>query len=270
MRPTARSRGHVGGCREQGRAEPQDRHRRRQPQRPGQVRRRLMRCQPGHPQAAPQPPRDRLQRRQAVATADPAPASGRAASSCDTRGSRPASCSRSTEAREENRDRHDLAVDAGTCRRRPGTRSHGRAAARPAAAACAASTSTARITAAPYRRRDHRSAGRRTCVRPQARHRDRRGRNSSQPPGIATRRHRAYPHGPSTPPHGHRSFPASSRDSALSAEPRTVTTRCHLRHQLLPGGLPRNPARRSRGGPLPRLHGHGDAVHHPASRESPR
>ena len=114
---------------------------------------------------------------------DPAAASGRAASSCDTRGSRPASCSRSTEAREENRDRHDLAVDAGTCRRRPGTRSHGRAAARPAAAACTASTSTVTITAAPYRRRDHRSAGSSTCVRPQARHRDRRGRNSSQPPG---------------------------------------------------------------------------------------
>ncbi len=131
-----------------------------------------------------------------------------------------------------------LAVDAGTCRRRPGTRSHGRAAARPAAAACAASTSTVTITAAPYRRRDHRSAGSSTCVRPQARHRDRRGRNSSQPPGIATRRRRARPHGPSTPPHGHRSTPAASRDSTLSTEPRTVTTRCHLRHQ--PGGLPRS------------------------------
>ena len=161
---------------------------------------------------------------------DPAAASGRAASSCDTRGSSPASCSRSTAAREENRDRHDLAVDAGTCRRRPGTRSHGRAAARPAAAACAASTSTVMITAAPYRRRDPKSAGSSTCVRPHQRHRERRGRNARQPPGIATRRRRACPHGPSTPLHGHRSFPASSRDSTLPAEPRTVTTRCHLRH----------------------------------------
>ena len=95
-------------------------------------------------------------------------------------------------ARAANRARHDLAVDAGTCRRPPpGTASHGRAAARPAAAACAASTSTVMITAAPYRRRDHRSAGKSTCVRPQQRQRLRRGQNSLQPSGIATSRRRA-------------------------------------------------------------------------------
>jgi hypothetical protein len=157
---------------------------------------------------------------------------GRAASWPDTAGSRPASRSRNTAAREVNRDRHDRAVDAGTLRRAPppGTAVNGRAGTRPAVAACAASTSTAWITAAPYRRRDHRSAGSSTCVRPHQRHRERRGRNACQPPGIATRRRRACPHGPSTPPHGQRSTPASSRDSTLPAEPRTVTTRCHLRH----------------------------------------
>ena len=250
MRPRARSRGHVGGCREQGRVEPQDRHRRRQPQRPGQVRRRLMRCQPGHRPSRPSPRGDRLQRRQAVARpATPtAPAAGQPPPATPAATGPPAAPAALKPARR-TATATTWPSTPGTCRRRPGTRSHGRAAARPAAAACAASTSTDMITAAPYRRRDHRSAGRRTCVRPQTRHRDRRGQNSSRPSGTATRRRRACPHGPSTPPHGHRSFPASSRDSTLSAEPRTVTTRCHLRHQ--PGGLPRSPARRSRGGPLP-------------------
>ena len=137
-----------------------------------------------------------------------------------------------TAARPANRDRHACAVDAGTSRRPPpGAAAHGRATARPAAAACAASISTVMITAAPYLRRDHRSAGSSTCVRPQPRHRDLRGQTSSQPEPIATSRRRACPHRASRPPqHGHRSKPAVSRDSTLSAEPRTVTIRCHLRH----------------------------------------
>ena len=94
-----------------------------------------------------------------------------------------------------------------------------------------ASISTVMITAAPDLRRDHRSAGSSTCVRPQPRHRDLRGQNSSQPEPIATSRRRACLHRASRPPrHGHRSKPAVSRDSTLSAEPRTVTIRCHLRH----------------------------------------
>ena len=108
------------------------------------------------------------------------------------------------------------------------------------------STSTAMITAAPYRRRDHSSAGKSTCVRPQPRHRPRRGQNSSQPAGTATSRRRACPHGASTPPHdGQRSTPAISRDSTLPEEPRTVTTRCHLRHH--PGGPSRSPSQRITG-----------------------
>jgi len=120
-------------------------------------------------------------------------AAGRAASWPDTAGSRPASRSRNTAAREVNRDRHDRAVDAGTLRRAspPGTAACGRAGTRPAAAACAASTSTAWITAAPYRRRDHRPAGSSTCVGPQSRHRPRRGRNPFGFSAIAISRHRA-------------------------------------------------------------------------------
>lgn len=178
-------------------------------------------------------------------------AAGRAASWPDTAGSRPASRSRNTAAREVNRDRHDRAVDAGTLRRAPppGTTACGRAGTRPAAAACAASTSAAWITAAPYRRRDHRPAGSSTCVRPQSRHRPRRGRNPFGFSAIAISRHRACPHGRRIPPHGHRSTPAASRDSTLSAEPRTVTTRCHLRHHQ--AAFPAVTAKRSRGGPLP-------------------
>jgi hypothetical protein len=84
---------------------------------------------------------------------DPDGASGRAASSRDTSGSSRITCSCRPAACTANRDRHDRAVDPGTCRRPPGTASHGRAAARPAAAARTASTSTststAMITAAP-------------------------------------------------------------------------------------------------------------------------
>jgi len=123
--------------------------------------------------------------------------------------------SRSAAARPANRDRHDHAVDAGTRRRPPrppGVRSHGRAGTRPATAAVAASTSTAMITAAPYRRRDHKSAGSSTCVRPQRRHLPRRGQHSSGPVNIATTRGRAQPHRASTAPqHGDRSRPAASR-----------------------------------------------------------
>lgn len=40
-----------------------------------------------------------------------------------------------------------------------------------------------------------------------------------------------------------------------TVEPRTVTTRCHLRHRQ--AAFPAVTAKRSRGGPLPSLHGHG-------------
>ena len=70
------------------------------------------------------------------------------------------------------------------------------------------------ITAAPYRRRDHKTAGSSTCVRPQRRHLPRRGRNSSGPEGIATTRRRAQPHRASTAPqHGDRSRPAASLEA---------------------------------------------------------
>ena len=264
MRPQARSRDGYRGHRKQARVEPERRHRRGQPQRGGQVRRRLAGRQPGHPGEPAQPPRDRCptlypppaSRVTASSTArqspdgDPDGAAGRAASSPETCGSSPASRSRSTPARDANRDRHDRAVDAGTIRRPPpGPAAHGRAAARPAAAASAPSTSTVMITSAPYRRRDHRTAGSSTCVRPHERHRPRRGRNGTHPSGIAISRNRAKPHLASTPPHGQRSTPRLSRDSTLDSEPRTVTTRCHLRHRR--AAFPGVTARRSRGGPLP-------------------
>ena len=119
------------------------------------------------------------------------------------------------------------------------------------------------ITAAPYRRRDHRSAGSSTCVRPQPRHRDRRGQNSARPANIATTRRRAQPHRASTPPqHGPLSRPAASRASTLSAEPRTVIT-------VVPPPAPtRRPSpesmRKDHGeGRCHHRHSHGDAVHHP-------
>jgi hypothetical protein len=249
MRPAARSRDGFNGHRKQARVEPQRRHPRGQPQRGGQVRRRLAGRQPG------QPGNRRSPRVTASSTArqspdgDPDGAAERAASSPETCGSSPASRSRSTPARDANRDRHDHAVDGGTIRRPPRPAAHGRAAARPAAAASAPSTSTVMITSAPYRRRDHRTAGSSTCVRPHPRHRPRRGRNGTQPSGIAISRNRAKPHLASTPPHGQRSTPRLSRDSTLDPEPRTVTTRCHLRHRR--AAFPGVPAKRSRGGPLP-------------------
>ena len=176
----------------QARVEPENRHRRGQPAPAGQVRGHLV----GRVTAASRGNRRPSPAVTASSTArqsppgDPAGTSTRPAGSAS--GSSRASCSRSTPARAANRARHDLAVDAGTCRRPPpGTASQGRAAARPAAAACAASTSTVMITAAPYRRRDHRSAGKSTCVRPQLRQRLRRGQNSLQPSGTATSRRRA-------------------------------------------------------------------------------
>jgi len=194
----------------------------------------------GQPAEPAQPGSDRLQRRQAVtgrrprrALAAPGPAAA---------GSSAIRPSRSAAARPANRDRHDHAVDAGTSRRllsRPA--SHGRAAARPAAAAAAASISTAMTTAAPYRRRDHKTAGSSTCVRPQPRHLPRRGQNSSGPLSIATTRRRAQPHRASTAPqHGDRSRPAASRASTLPAEPRTVIT------VVPPPAPPRRPSPDSR------------------------
>ena len=151
-------------------------------------------------------------------------------------------------ARPANRDRHDHAVNAGTCHRPPpGEATHGRAAARAAAAAAAASISAAMITAAPYRRRDHRSAGSSTCVRPQPRHRDRRGQNSAQagehrhhppprpaPPGQHPAAARPPSAGP--PPAGPRHFPPNLVPSSPW---------CHLRH--LPGGLPPSPCKKITG-----------------------
>ena len=232
MARPARSRRRNGVRGKQGRVEPQDRHRRGQPQPPDRCAATswaVTAASAGNRRASPAVTASSTARQSPPG--DPAGTSTRAAGSAS--GSSRVSCSRSTPARAANRDRHDLAVDAGTCRRPPpGTASQGRAAARPAAAACAASTSTAMITAAPYRRRDHRSAGKSTCVRPQPPAPAPPRPELLQPGGTATSRRRACPHGASTPPqHGQRSAPAASRDSTLSAEPRTVTTRCHLRHR---------------------------------------
>ena len=249
-RPGHGHEGQNGVHREQGRVEPDGRHRRGQPQAPGQVRGHLMGRHRGQRrEPAPQPRGHRLQHRQAVP--------GRRARRHQRPGHRvrqrqhPVSACRSAPARPANRDRHDRAVDAGTCHRLPSRpASHGRAAARPAAAAAAASISTVMITAAPYRRRDHKSAGSSTCVRPQRRHLPRRGRNSSGPASIATTRRRAQPHRASTAPqHGDRSRPAASRASTLPAEPRTVIT-------VVPPPAPfrrpsPEPRQKERGGPLP-------------------
>ena len=119
----------------------------------------------------------------------------------------------------------------------------------------------------PRRPPSARPAGGAPCVRPQPRHRDLRGQNSSQPEPIATSRRRAGPHRASRPPqHGHRSKPAVSRDSTPSAEPRTVTIRCPP--PAPPGGPSRSPVAKDHGeGRCHHLHGHSDAVHHPAHRE---
>jgi hypothetical protein len=123
------------------------------------------------------------------------------------------------------------------------------------------------ITSAPYRRRDHSAAGNSTCVRPHARHRPRRGRNRTHPCGIAISRTRAKLHLASTPPHGQRSTPRRSRDSTLDPEPRTVTTRCHLRHRR--AAFPGSHGQAITGeGRCHRLHGHGDAVHQPAQYQT--
>ena len=249
MRPAARSRDGFNGHRKQARVEPQRRHPRGQPQRGGQVRRRLAGRQPGHPGEPAQPPRDRVQHRQAVTRRRPRrrrrpgrlfprnlrqqpgqPLPEHAGPGCEPRPPRP-----------RRRRRHHPPA--------PRPAAHGRAAARPAAAASAPSTSTVMITSAPYRRRDHSTAGSSTCVRPHPRHRPRRGRNGTQPSGIAISRNRAKPHLASTPPHGQRSTPRLSRDSTLDPEPHTVTTRCHLRHRR--AAFPGVTAKRSRGGPLP-------------------
>ncbi len=135
-RPRSRRRNRVR--REQGRAEPDGRHRS-----PAVTASSTVRQSPA---------------------GEPAGANGRDSGSAS--GSTPISACRSAPARPANRDRHDRAVDAGTCQRPPSRpASHGRAVARPAAAAAAASTSTVMTIAAPYRRRDHKSAGSSTCVR---------------------------------------------------------------------------------------------------------
>ena len=67
MRPRARSRDGYRDRGKQARVEPERRHRRRQPQRTGQVGRHLMSRQPGHPGKPPQAQRERVQYRQAVA-----------------------------------------------------------------------------------------------------------------------------------------------------------------------------------------------------------
>ena len=222
-----RSRKRDDARRIQARVEPDRRDRRGQPPPPGQVRRHLMGRHRGQPAEPAQPGGDRLQRRQAVTGCRPrrdqrpgrirpgrqrqqlpsgppaAPRPGQRTGTATTTPSTPAPASGS----------------------RSAVRSHGRAGTRPAAAAAAASISTAMITAAPYRRRDHKSAGSSTCVRPQRRHLPRRGQNSSGPDSIATTRRRAHPHRASTAPqHGDRSRPAASRASTLPAGPRTVIT----------------------------------------------
>ena len=95
-----------------------------------------------------QPGRHRLQHRQAVA-GDPDGTSGLAASLPGASGSSRHQLLPQRRPLPANRDRHDRAVDAGTLRRPPGAAANGRAATRPAAAACTPSTSTAMITAAP-------------------------------------------------------------------------------------------------------------------------
>ena len=239
MRPQARSRDGYRGHRKQARVEPERRHRRGQPQRGGQVRRRLAGRQPGHPGEPAQPPVTASSTARQSPDGDPDGASGRAASSPETCGSSPASRSRSTPARDANRDRHDRAVDAGTIRRPPpGAAAHGRAAARPAAAASAPSTSTVMITSAPYRRRDHRTARSSTCVRPHERHRPRRGRNGTHPSGIAISRHRANPHLASTA--AARAAQHARRQPRLDTFRRTSYRHHQVPPPAPPGGLPRS------------------------------
>ena len=224
MRPPASSRRRHGVPRKQARVEPKNRHRRRQP-----AARRTGARPPHGP--TPRPAAGNRPRSPAVTASstarqsppgDPDGASGRAASRRTTSGTSRVSCSRSIPARAANRDRHDRAVDAGTLRRPPGA-AEPRAAPPPGPPRrpALASTSTAMITAAPYRRRDHKSAGSSTCVRPHRRHLPRRGQNHFSPPAS---RPAAAAHDPTAP----------ARRRTGSAAPRPPAATRHFPQNLVP------------------------------------
>ena len=107
--------------------------------------------------------------------------------------------------------------------------------------------------APPRRRSPHRRADHRDLVPPAQQHNIRqqhvRARAPPAPrpprpqhrrPTARTRRSRACPHGPSTPPHdGQPSPPPTSSASTSACSAHTINTGCHLRH-------PREPSRRNR------------------------
>ena len=176
-----------------------------------------------------------------------------------TRASSPVKNTRTSSARPANRRSHPRTVGAG----RPS---------RPAIRRCpspaAAATSAAPITSAASARRSRHHAGSSTCVAPHPRHRDLRGTSttsvSSGPSAARTRRCRAFPHPPSTPPHdGHASSPAASCRSTSSPSPFTVsTTPPRVTQRPSPGF-----AKRSRGGPHHNRPAHRAA---PSPRPQPR
>jgi hypothetical protein len=136
---------------------------------------------------------------------------------------------RTCSARPANRRSHPRTVDAG----RPSICAAFR---NPAPAAAA--SSAAPITAPESARRDKSRTGSSTCVPPHPRHRARRGTStSSGPDGIRTRRGRAHPHPPSTPPHnGHPRSPPASCRSTTPRSPFTVST---TPPSVNPAALPR-------------------------------
>ena len=158
----------------------------------------------------------------APATADTAAATGPAAPAGIT-GSGPVRASstvkntRTSSARPANRRSHPRTVEAARPSRTAILRCPSPAAAAPSAAP---------ITAAESARRSRHHAGSSTCVAPHWQHRDLRGTSSaSGPSAVRTRRSRAFPHPPSTPPHdGHASSPPASCRSTSSRSPFTVST----------------------------------------------
>jgi hypothetical protein len=89
-----------------------------------------------------------------------------------------------------------------------------------------------------------------TCVAPHPRHRDLRGTSSRPaPPQTRTRRSRAFPHPPGTPPHdGHNSSPPASCRSTTAPSPFTVST---TPPRVNPAALPSSLPNEETGGPQP-------------------
>ena len=123
----------------------------------------------------------------------------------------------------------------------------------------ALANNAAPITVTASARRSNTLAGNSTCVRPQPRHRPRRGSNR---PAPRTRRSRADPHGPSTPPQpstGQSNRPERRSFSTAAPSSPTVITRCTPMHQDGPSVSSKTSGRAV----APSGHPHPDVAHDP-------